>query len=112
MYNHINYPKPIMSTLTEIQSQIAELQKQAQEIINVERRAVLDDIRVKMTTYNISVEELERKGKAVKAGLRTPSPIKYRKSETEYWVGRGPKPQWVKAIERDGENIELYRVPE
>ncbi len=101
-----------MSTLTEIQTQIAELQKQAQEIINVERRAVIDDIKVKMTTYNISAEELEKKGKAVKAGQRTPSPIKYRKSETEYWVGRGPKPQWVKAIESEGENIELYRLPE
>ncbi len=101
-----------MSTLTQIQTQIAELQKQAQEIINVERRAVIDDIKVKMITYNISSEELERKGKAVKAGQRTPSPIKYRKSETEYWVGRGPKPQWVKAIESDGESVELYRVPE
>jgi DNA-binding protein H-NS len=101
-----------MSTLTEIQAQIAELQKQAQEIINVERRAVIDDIKAKLTAYSISLEELERKGKAVKAAPRSPSPIKYKKSETEYWVGRGPKPQWVKAIESEGENIESYRVTE
>ncbi len=101
-----------MSTLTEIQAQIAELQKQAQEIINVERKAVIEDIKAKMVAYNISMEELERKVKTVKGAPRSPSPIKYRKSETEYWVGRGPKPQWVKGIESDGENIELYRVPE
>jgi DNA-binding protein H-NS len=101
-----------MSTLTEIQAQIAELQKQAQEIINVERKAVIDDIKAKLVAYNITVEELERKGKTVKSTLKSPTPIKYRKSETEYWVGRGPKPQWVKAVESAGENIELYRVPE
>ncbi len=101
-----------MSTLTEIQAQIAELQKQAQEIINVERKAVIDDIKAKMVAYDITVEELERKGRAVKSAPRSPSPIKYRKSENEYWVGRGPKPQWVKSIESEGENIELYRVPE
>jgi DNA-binding protein H-NS len=101
-----------MSTLTEIQAQIAELQKQAQDIINLERKAVLDDIKAKLVAYNISVEELERKGKAVKSAPRSPSPIKYKKSETEYWVGRGPKPQWVKAIESAGENIEIYRVSE
>ncbi len=101
-----------MSTLTEIQTQIAELQKKAQDIINLERKAVIDDIKAKMTAYNISLEELEKKGKAVKSAPRSPSPIKYRKSETEYWVGRGPKPQWVKAIESAGENIELYRLAE
>ena len=101
-----------MSTLTEIQAQIAELQKQAQEIISVERKAIIDDIKAKMTAYNITIEELERKGKVVKSTTRNPSPIKYKKSETEYWVGRGPKPQWVKAIESNGENIEIYRVPE
>lgn len=101
-----------MSTLTEIQAQIADLQKQAQEIINIERKAILEDIKAKMSAYNITMEELERKGKAVKSAPRSPSPIKYKKSETEYWVGRGPKPQWVKGIESNGENIEIYRVQE
>ncbi|MGB7509980.1 MAG: H-NS histone family protein [Pelodictyon phaeoclathratiforme] len=101
-----------MSTLTEIQAQIADLQKQAQEIINIERKAILEDIKAKMSAYNITMEELERKGKAVKSAPRSPSPIKYKKSETEYWVGRGPKPQWVKGIESNGENIEMYRVQE
>ncbi len=101
-----------MSTLTELQAQIADLQKQAQDIINLERKAVIDDIKAKLVAYNISIEELERKGKVVKAAPRSPSPIKYKKSETEYWVGRGPKPQWVKGIESDGENIEIYRVQE
>jgi DNA-binding protein H-NS len=101
-----------MSTLTELQAQIADLQKQAQEIISVERKAIIDDIKAKMVAYNISIEELERRSKTVRSAPRSPSPIKYKKSENEYWVGRGPKPQWVKGIESAGENIELYRVQE
>jgi DNA-binding protein H-NS len=36
--------------------------------------------------------------------------IKYRKDEHNYWVGRGPKPKWVKEVEERGESIEQYRV--
>lgn len=101
-----------MTELSEIQAQIAALQKQEQEIINTERKSVIDDIKTKMVAYSITTEELERKVRSGKPAQRTPSTIKYRKSESEYWVGRGPKPQWVKAIESEGENIELYRVPQ
>lgn len=98
-----------MSTLAEIQTQIAELQKKEKEIISAERKAVIEDIKAKLIAYNITVQELEKKEKTVRTKGTTP--IKYRKSDSEYWVGRGPKPQWVKVIESNGENIELYRVP-
>ncbi len=101
-----------MTELAEIQAQIATLQKQEQELIYRERRAVVDDIKAQMVAYSITTEELERKVRSGKPAPKTPSPIKYRKSESEYWVGRGPKPQWVKAIEREGETIERYKVPQ
>ncbi|NTW70376.1 MAG: H-NS histone family protein [Chlorobiaceae bacterium] len=100
-----------MSKINELNEKIAQLEKERDQIISVERNAVIGDIKAKMVAYNISVDELERKGKVAKAA-KTPSPIKYRKSEHEYWVGRGPKPQWVKAIEAAGENVELYRISE
>lgn len=99
-----------MTELAELQAQIATLQKQEQELIYRERRAVVDDIKAQMVAYSITTEELEKKGRSGKPAPKTPSSIKYRKSESEYWVGRGPKPQWVKAIERDGETLERYRV--
>ena len=43
---------------------------------------------------------------------RSASTIKYRKSEFEIWGGRGPKPKWVKEVEENGENLEVYRVQE
>ncbi|MEI6691291.1 MAG: H-NS histone family protein [Chlorobium sp.] len=99
--------------LSEIKSQIAELQKEADEIIKNERIAIIKEIKDKLDNFNITVEELQRKGKPAKSSsAKSPSVIKYRKSETEYWVGRGPKPGWVKDVEKKGESIEQYRLPE
>jgi DNA-binding protein H-NS len=101
-----------MTRLTEIKAQIAELQKEADEVFKNDKQGAIADIISKMFAYNISAEELLNKGKAVKSASSTSSPIKYRKSEFEVWGGRGPKPKWVKAVEEQGENLEVYRVQE
>lgn len=99
----------ISAKLSELNAQIAQLQKEEAEIIKGERNAVIKDIKDKLNTYNITVEELQRKPKLAKT--KRLSVIKYRKDEHNYWVGRGPKPMWVKEIEKNGESLELYRVP-
>ncbi|NTV05390.1 MAG: H-NS histone family protein [Chlorobiaceae bacterium] len=98
-----------LSRLAEIKSQISELQKDADEIIKNERIAVIKEIKDKLDNFNITVDELQRKAKPVTS--KSPAVIKYKKSEHEYWVGRGPKPGWVKDVEKSGESIEQYRVP-
>ena len=95
--------------LTELNAQIALLQKEAEELVKSERNAVIREIKDKLGAYHITVEELQRKVKP--ASTKTTAVIKYRKDEHNYWVGRGPKPKWVKEIEEQGENVELYRVP-
>jgi len=101
-----------MSTLAEIKARIAELQKNAGDIISNERKAVIKDIKKKMEEYNITVDDLSAKNKPVKSVIkRNPSPVKFQKSETETWVGRGPKPKWVKDVEKKGESIEQYELP-
>ena len=94
--------------LSELQSQIAKLQQQADEIIKNERIAVIRDIQVKLNTYNITIDELHIKAKSAKT--KSPSIIKYRKDAYLVLSGRGPKPQWVKTVEAKGETIEQYRV--
>ena len=101
-----------MTKLKEIKAQIAELQREADEIFKLDKQAAIDDITSKMFAYNISIPELLKKSKAAKSSSKTSSPIKYRKSEYEYWGGRGPKPKWVKEVEEKGENLEVYRVQE
>ena len=99
--------------LSEIKSKIAELQKEADDIIKNELIAIIKEIKDKIENFNITVEELQRKGKTTKsASTKSPSVIKFRKSDNEYWVGRGPKPGWVKDVEKRGESIEQYRVQE
>jgi DNA-binding protein H-NS len=95
--------------LSELKAQIAQLQREEAEIIKNERIAIIKEIKDKLEAYNITIEELQRKGKP--ASAKTPSVIKYRKDEHNFWVGRGPKPQWVKAVEANGESVEQYRVP-
>ncbi len=99
-----------MSNLAEIKAQIANLQREADDIIRKERIAVIQEIKEKLENFNISLEELGRKIKVSKSGPRSAAVIKYKKSEHEYWVGRGPKPGWVKDVEKNGESIEQYRV--
>jgi DNA-binding protein H-NS len=94
--------------LSELKAQIAQLQREEAEIIKNERIAIIKEIKDKLEAYNITIEELQRKGKP--AAAKSPSVIKYRKDEHNFWVGRGPKPQWVKAVEANGESLEQYRV--
>ena len=98
--------------LSELKSKIAQLQKEADDIIKNERFTIIKEIKDKLDAYNITVEELQRKGKTAKSGVKSPAVIKFRKNEHEYWVGRGPKPGWVKDVEKRGESIEQYRVQE
>ncbi len=95
--------------LSDIKSQIAELQKTADDIIRNERIAVIKEIKAKLEDFNINIEELQQKTKP--SSSKSSSVIKYRKNEHQYWVGRGPKPGWVKDVEKNGESIEQYRVP-
>jgi len=99
-----------MSKLTEIKAKIAELQREADETFKLEKLAAIADITSKIFAYNISIDELQKRGRTARTATTPASPIKYRKSEYEYWGGRGPKPKWVKEVEEKGENLEAYRV--
>jgi len=101
-----------MTRLTEIKAKIAELQKEADEVFKNDKQGAIADIISKMFAYNISAEELQKREKAPRSASNASAPIKYRKSAYEYWGGRGPKPKWVKEVEEQGENLEVYRVQE
>jgi DNA-binding protein H-NS len=100
-----------MSTIAELSAQIAALQKQLEEKQAEGKRDAVRKIREIMAEYDLSVDDLEGKRGGFKSvKVKTPSVVKYRKSDTETWVGRGPKPQWVKEVESAGGSIEQYRV--
>lgn len=104
-----------MQTIAEIEALIKELQEKKTKIQLQGKRNAIKEIKAKMAEYGIIVEDLqtkspERVGVTRKVKEKKPPVIKFRKSDSETWAGRGPKPKWVKGIEAKGESIDKYRV--
>lgn len=103
-----------MTSLIDIQNQIAQLQKQAEEIKAAELVATIADILQKMEAFGISVEDLERaKGRGRKSAVAkssSPAPVKFRGPQGETWTGRGLMPRWLSALVADGQSKEAFAV--
>ena len=87
-------------TLQEVEAQIAELQRKAEQMRKEEVTGVIDRIREAIAHYHLTPEQLFGAGKAAKAGKpakASPEPhgaIKYRDAAGHTWTGRGRRPQW------------------
>ena len=100
-----------MSSLIDIQRQIAELQAQAQEIKASEFNEKLAMVKETMSAYGITIEHLEGKpAKAERAKSKTPAPAKYTGPNGESWSGRGLMPRWLTALVNDGHTKEEYLI--
>ena len=102
-----------MTTLQEIQAQIALLQKQAQEIVEAERQPIIEKIKEEIKTYSITAKELGFKDSfkptEVDVKEKAPVPIKYRLGD-KTWSGRGRTPAWILEYEANGGKREELRV--
>lgn len=98
-----------MTSLAEIQKQIEALQAQAKSIIENEKAGVIEEIKSKISQYNITANELGFKSiETVKpfktssgAGTsKAPSVPMYQNPESrETWHGgKGARPKWIQAI--------------
>ena len=100
-----------MSSLIDIQNQIAELQAKAQEIKTREFNEKITMIKETMLAYGISVEDLQ--GKPAKVGKMkstSPAPAKYTGPNGESWSGRGLMPRWLATLVNDGHSREEYLI--
>lgn len=98
-----------MDELEQIQQQIAELQKKAQELAQAKRQPILEDIKNKIKLYGFTARELGLVEVATvqPAPMKKPVAIKYRNGD-DAWTGRGMKPKWVmKYIEGGGKLEDL-----
>jgi DNA-binding protein H-NS len=121
----------IMSSYRELKSQAEDLMRQAEAARKAEIGAAIADIKEKMATYGITLEDLGgkvkgrrgRKPKVAKAAAaagktkvkvakpRKPVAVKYRNSDTgETWTGRGQMSTWLKAMEAAGRKREEFLV--
>lgn len=115
-----------MSKLIDLQSQIASLQKQADDIRSKEFQATVVEIRQKMQAFGITVKDLQstkskpgRKAKAADAkpakAAKAKKPTaavaaKYRGPNGETWSGRGLMPKWLAALVAAGSTKEQYLI--
>lgn len=116
-----------MSNLIQLQAQIEQLQKQAQEIRAKEFASTVQDILAKMQAFGITVKDLQAtkvgrvKGKARGASVATkvskPSKKvggvvapKYRGPNGETWSGRGLTPKWLSALIAQGQPKESFAI--
>ena len=114
-----------MSKLIDLQSQIAHLQKQADEIRAKEFDATILEIRQKMLAFGITVKNLQstrikpKPGRQAKVVADKPAKLKkasvpvaakYRGPNGETWTGRGLKPNWLAALIEQGNTKEQYLI--
>ncbi len=107
-----------MPSLEELNAQIAELTRQADEIKAQEKSNVIAELRQKIELYSITARDLrldipsEPYRERRRAGMGGEKPVpKYSDGQGNFWAGgRGRKPQWVQNIINEGGDIETYRI--
>ncbi len=103
-----------MPSLIDIQNQIAQLQKQADEIRSADLAAAKADILAKMATFGISIDDLRtakgRSSKSPKVKSSSSAPVKFRGPNGETWSGRGLMPRWLSALVAKGQAKESFSV--
>lgn len=115
-----------MSKLIDLQSQIANLQKQADVIRSKEFDATIAEIRQKMQAFGISIKDLQsakvrsgkpgrkfrevagKAAKSKKAGIAVAA--KYRGPNGETWTGRGLTPKWLASLVAGGATKEQFLI--
>jgi DNA-binding protein H-NS len=90
-----------MQTYAELQAQITELQRKADEVKKGEREKARAQILELMQRYGITVDELSAKTRAKSANPRAAVEAKYRDPVSgATWTGRGREPRWLAGRER------------
>lgn len=97
-----------MLSYSELKKQIEALQKQAEEIRATERTEAIKEIREKIADYGITAAELGFKASTSLAGKK--AAIRYKDNNGNEWIGRGPRPFWLRAELEQGKKLEDFAV--
>jgi DNA-binding protein H-NS len=93
-----------MATYKEIQNQIAELQRAAEEARTNEVQGAVEKIKSLMADYGLSIDDIvgtKRRGGKAKTGGK----VQFRDDQGNTWSGRGRMPGWL-----HGKDKEQYRL--
>ena len=99
-----------MSSYNELLSQIEALKRQAEDVRRQELKAVIDEIKVSMEKYGITIADLQS---AIGRGGKKKNTVapKYRNPASgETWTGRGKQPRWLAAYTSKGRKPEEFLI--
>jgi len=100
-----------MASYIELQNQIAELQRAAEEVRAKELEGAIEQITKLMQEYGLSIDDISGSGKKRDGGQKRSSKAKavkavqFQDKEGNTWSGRGRIPGWLQ-----GKDKEQYRV--
>ncbi len=100
-----------MSTYRELQEQIAELQKQAEDARRQEVATVVAGIKAKIAEFGITAEDLGYATKGKGRGKASTAAAKYRDPVSgKQWNGKGRKPGWLADAIANGRDANEFLI--
>lgn len=101
-----------MATYIELMQKAEKLMAEAEQLRQKEISDVIADIREKMMTYGLTLQDIGGPTKNPRRGSGGGAKkVKYRGPNGETWSGgRGRKPKWVQAALKAGKKIEDFAV--
>ena len=102
-----------MATYLELKQRAEKLMEEAEQMRQKEISDVIADIREKMKTYGITLQDIGGGSSGAKRSSRggSKAAVKYRGPNGETWSGgRGRKPRWVQEALKAGKKIEDFAV--
>ena len=103
--------KPTMAqTYTQLQDQIAELKAKAEALRKEEVAAVVAKMREDIKAFEITAQDLFGRilGKSAKGKSKSSALPKFADGTGNVWVGRGPRPQWLRDALAAGKRLEEF----
>ncbi len=100
-------------TYAQIQNQIAKLQADAEKARREELGAVIAKVRQDIEIYGITSQDLfggsgRKSGKTKGKASAKSDQAKYADGTGNVWVGRGPRPQWLRDALTAGKKLEEF----
>lgn len=106
-------------TLAQITKQIEKLQKEADALRQSELKGVVDRIKVAISHYGLTPDQLGfgktavNSAKVAKSGAPSSKKAvapRFANGEGQVWSGRGPRPHWLREALANGRSLEEFRT--
>ncbi len=100
-----------MSSYQELLAQRAELDRQIAAAQRAEKSEAIATVKKLVADFALSAEECGFKGSASARGkAKTVVAAQYRGPNGETWSGRGRTPNWLAALEAQGQSRDAFRI--